>query len=235
VIRTPLVPFKLQLLDGSLMPMGHGRPAGMHQSTIVAAMKAAAGESVSPIAGEDPDLRPQMGFLWERAADLVWLGVPWQVALETAWKEYMAVAKVGPPERGPVETQLRVACDGILGTPDGWDRGGRTLESYKLTWKSMRKWEEDPEEHFAYWLVGERGYLWSLHSSGYPVFGYPAAGLATVRFFIFWGNGDYSRKPGRGPQATFTDLSFTYEELEENWRTILRWRDIVEARKREAA
>lgn len=219
---TQLAPFKLEMLDGSLNPMGHGRPAGRHLSEITRAMKEAMGENVTGIAGDaDSALRPLCGFLFERCTDLVWLGVPYAFAFQIAWAEYMAVAKVEMPvERGAVETQLRCQLEGILGTPDGLatQASGRQLvESYKGTWKSMRKWEEDPEEHFGIWMIAESSYLKMLQAEGKTV--------DTIRFFILWMNGDYSRKPGRGAQVTFTDVQFSQNEIDRNWLNVLTYRD----------
>lgn len=191
---------------------------GLHQSQIIRAKKRANGDKITGIEGEDPNLRAQWGFLWERAVDLVWVGVPWYLALEIAWKEYLGAAQVEIPKRGPVETQLRLEKDRILMTPDGLDHGNGLLESYKMTWKSMRKWLEDPEQYFWDWLDGEAGYIHTLREQRFPE-------LNTVRFFIFWANGDYTRKPGKGPQATFTDVKFSVDELERNWSSNLRWRD----------
>lgn len=189
-------------------------------------MKRASGESVDPIEGEDPRLRMQLGFLWERACTMVWQGIAWRDALEIVWKEYILIAPVGPPERGEVELQFRLMLDEVAQTPDGFDRKTWRLESYKFTYRSMRKWAEaegarEIAAHpFWTWLIGEAGYLLSLSKrEGRPVL--------TVRFFIFWANGDYSRKPGRGPQATFTDVTFTWEELLANWANVIKYRDYV--------
>lgn len=244
MIFTPLTPFKIEALDGSLLPMGHNRPEGIHQSQIIRLKKEAAGEKVTGIEGEDPDLRTTIGFLWERAVNMVWQGVPWRDALEIVWKEYCSVAKIGPPDRGDVETQLRVESDGVLMTPDGlaWTTVPGTVgsgyrieplrtESYKLTWRSLRKWEEDaasaaagiPPQHFWSWHDAEMGYLRAL-SKLHQV------ELRTCRFFIFWTQGDYSRKPGRGPQATFTDVTYTSDEIEAAWESTLRYKKYLEGK-----
>lgn len=219
---TPLEPFKIKLYDASFLPAGTNRPVGLHQSQIIRAKKAANGDKITGIEGEDPNLRAQWGFLWERAIDLVWQGVPWGIALEIVWREYLKVADLEVPKRGPVETQLHLEQDRILMTPDGLDHGNDVLESYKLTWKSMRKWEEDPEGYFWDWLDAEAGYIRTLRLQR-------SIPLECVRFFIFWANGDYSRKVGKGPQATFTDVCFSEEELERNWLSHLRWRDYIES------
>ena len=82
------------------------------------------------------------------------------------------------------------------------------LEEYKCTWRSLRRWNEDPEENFLYWFMQVKAYLQMLK-------------LTKVRFFIFWVNGDYTYKPGRGPQVTTQEFEFTKEELEDNWATLM--------------
>lgn len=213
--------------------MGTDRVDGLHLSQIIYAMREAAGLPTGGIAGEDQALRPLLGFLWERVVSLVWMGVPYRDALEAAWKEYMSAVSTGPPDRGAqIETQLRLSRDNVLMTPDGFD--GTRLESYKLTWKSMRKWEEMPvgvdfdimqAEHFWPWIRSEMAYLGAMNESS-------STKILTVRFFIFWINGDYSRKIGRGAQATFTDLSFSLKELDANWSLLLKWRaEVLKGRK----
>lgn len=231
----------LPLVDASLNPMGHNRPAGLHLSTIIKAMREEEGEILSSIAGEDPSIRPLLGFLWERAVDAVWNGVPISAALEAAWKDYLIVAKLDLPDRGEVETQCKLELDGILMTPDGLAISSEALplggpaapgtihrktplriESYKLTWRSMKKWREDaasaaagePLEFFSHWMIAEAGYLHAFNQiNGWA--------LDTVRFFICWTQGDYSRKPGGGCQMSVTDVTFTPEELQANWDKVL--------------
>lgn len=165
-------------------------------------MQQASGGATGPIEGEQEGLRPQAGFLFERA-------------LENTWKEYHR-------ETRPVELQFTVEYDGIVGTPDGLETLDNTLLSMKLTWKSMRKWEEDPTSHFVDWFAREQGYLWMLRQGGSSL---GRLKVDKLRFLIFWVNGDYSRKMGRGPQITDTLFQFSDEELERNWNTIVRYRD----------
>lgn len=222
---TPLKPFKIEARDGSLQLMGTGREPGLHLSSIIKEKKRAAGESVSGIDGEQDNLRSTLGFLWERVLDLVWLGVGYRDALEIAWKEYLEMAHLEIPGRTEDrEVQLRLEANQIKMTPDAFDRGAWRLESYKLTWRSMRAWEQELEAKFWSWLDAEAAYLLALSErEGKPVL--------KVLFVVFWINGDYSREkwvPGaryRGPQATWTEVEFTQEELEYRWRTIIRYRD----------
>ncbi len=214
----------LELRDAKLNLMGVGRPEGRHQSELVYAMKAASGENVSAIAGEDDATRPQAGFLWELALEWVLLGCPPDFAMASAFKRYFGVARPNlPVTRGPVESQVRLLQDGVHMTPDGFDRESGCLEQYKWTWKSMRKWSEGhgAEEYFWPWLVAEKNCLWALSKQENRL-------ICRVRFFIMWTMGDYSRKPGGGPQVTVTEFEFTEGELEENWKIALRYRDFLD-------
>lgn len=228
---TPLQQFQIDFRRADFSAFGTGRdPTHLHLGEIIRAKKAAAGDRIDGIEGEQENLRAQIGFLWERAVGMVWQGIPWAAALEIVWKEYCSVAQIGPPERGYVESQLRIEHDGIRMTPDGLDENG-WLESYKFTYRTMRKWEEDAEGEFWSWLEAEAGYVYAINrlrtdpcpeGCGCEKTAPPLLGC---RFFIFWANGDYSRKPGRGPQATYTEVRWTPEELESNWQGILRYRD----------
>lgn len=236
MIFTPLQPLKLESLDGSLLPMGTNRPTGCHQSSLIKEMKIANGENVSSIPGEDPALRPLIGFLYERVVDLIWMGVDYHEAFDQVWKEYWRVAKVDL-DRGKVVNQIRTSCDGILGTPDGLDLEKGRIESYKFTWRSKRKWEEAAEEEFWPWLKSEAGYLYAINQTGWregDKLHRAEAPIFTCRFFIFWANGGYSRKPGDGPQATYTDVTWGERELYENWQTLLTYKAYLESKSAEA-
>jgi hypothetical protein len=102
-------------------------------------------------------------------------------------------------------------------TPDGFNPHLSMLDSYKLTWRSMGKWNEDVEEHFWPWLVAEKAYLWAYTMQ-------LGIDILTCRFYICWVNGDYTKKPGHGPQATQCDMICTRQELEDNWKSVLLYR-----------
>ena len=190
---------------------------GEHLGEILRAMKKAADEKVTSVAGEDPAIRAQLGFLWERAVEMVWAGVAWKDALEITWKEYCV------EQLQVTASQSRLEMDGVKLTPDGYHEIAGVL-SFKLTWKSMKKWEQDPHEYFWSWLMAEQAYARAYSK----LFGRP---VTTCRFYIFWVNGDYSYKPGRGPQATFCDVEFDPDESERDWQTILRYRAWMRAEK----
>lgn len=192
--RTRLQLYDFTPMDASYVPIGkgQGRKSGVHVSGLIKAYFKAQGEP-EPKSPESwqTDIGRQAGFLWENA-------------MEFAFKEYMA------KDRSAVIKQLRTETDGVHGTPDGLD--GDVLEEYKCTWKSLRKWEEDPEANFQYWFMQVKAYLYMLD-------------LRKVRFFIFFVNGDYKWDKGLGPRIVRTEeFEFTKEELEDNWLKLMAHR-----------
>lgn len=193
---TGLKLYDFQELNGDLQPKGKGRSSGMHVSGLVkAAYIEQFKKTPGPIEGEQPFVRSTMGFIWERA-------------LEFAFKEYMQA------ERKFVIKGRTVELDGVIGSLDGINVKDGCVEEYKCTWRSMRKWSDDPEAEFWMWLAQVKAYC---HMTNHT----------RVRFFIFWVNGDYSYKTGRGPQVTTCEMEFTKEELEDNWRMLLAHMNIA--------
>ena len=178
------------------MPMGHGRRTDIvHQSELIKIAKAAAGEPVDGIEGETDGFRAQLGFLFERA-------------LEIVWTEYWRIER-------DVETQLSLERDGIAGTPDGFNYETNRLESYKLTWRSARKWNEDIEGNFWPWLMQEKGYMAMLNQHlDEPV--------TEVDYWVGFALGDY-KGPWRLGVWTET-LTFSEAEIHDNWQTMLRYK-----------
>ena len=218
--------------DASLQPMGLGRPKGRHLSEILSAMDAAAGKEMSTPPGEQEWMRAQVGFLWEKAIEYVAQGMDYHDAMEEVWGELLLASR-------PVEKQLHFEYDNIHMTPDGFHTEEEVLEEYKFTWRSSNKWgalpvvegEErekvevnaSPERHFSRWLGQVRGYI----HAGNKIKAWPRP-IHTCRFIIFWAGGDYSYKPGRGPQPTQCMVTFPPEELEEGWEVVRAYRDWLE-------
>jgi hypothetical protein len=212
------------LLRADFTKIGEGRSPKRHLSEITRAIKEAAGGNVEAIEGEQDGLRPQAGFLFERA-------------LENVWKEYHR-------ETRPVELQFNVELDDIVGTPDGLETLDENLLSMKQTWMSMRKWEEDlasikagePVQHFVEWFAREPGYLQMMRKGVTTVDGVSlrlSPSIRRVRFLVFWVNGDYTRRVGRGVQITNTLLEFADKDLDKNWKTILNYRDWLDKKEKE--
>lgn len=209
---SPLRPLTFTMRDASGKLMGEGREAGLHLSEIVRAIKAASGEKVDGMAGEDENVRPQEGFWWE-------------AALEYAFKTFMG------KERPDIRWQVKLEHDGINSTPDGYHADDQVLVSAKHTARSMRKWEADTEavnsgahaEHFWPWFMHDMGCLkmWNAQSD---------QRLYTMRYFIHWSHGDWSRdfKKNTGrPQPTTCDVTFSDEAIERNWQLMLLWKERV--------
>lgn len=192
--------FNFTPLSANWQEMGKGRPDGLHLSDILYGKMYddAFGEPAwkkDPEDPEHPNIRMQMGFFWERMVEMV-------------WKEFCG-------EQGIVDTQLQVEKDGIHMTPDGVITEGehKRLIECKATWRSLKRWEEDPQEEFRVWFWQAMAYCHAL-------------GLDTVEFWVFWVNGDYRYKNGRGPIALKQRFSFDQQELEDNWRSILAYAEI---------
>lgn len=89
----------------------------------------------------------------------------------------------------------------------------------------------DPESNFGEWITRSAGYL-KMFNSSRPCLGNGCTPgqeehcdhlIYQVRFIIFWVNGDYSYQKGRGPQPTECIITFTPEELDDDWETTLTY------------
>lgn len=182
---------------------------------ILRVMKEASGENVSNIEGETEGFRAQMGFLLERA-------------LEKTFKEYVEVDDPLHQLLNIEDTDWQMALDheGIVGHPDGYDKLNNRLISVKLTWKSARKWEESFDQHFRWWIMQEMSYAYML--SQQPQIQEP---ILDVLYVIGFMNGDY-----KGPWrlGVWTDLiTFTPEELVDNWSVMQSYRRFLLEQKEE--
>jgi len=189
------------LRTAELRPMGEGRPAGLHLGQIIQAMRIAAGLPQGAPDGDQPGVRLAEGFLWEIACEYMLSGVAYDEAMELAFKRYMLHLRVG------IVKQVQLVRDGIHMTPDALDPATGALESYKVTRKKMPHTQDLFEEKFWPWLVQEKAYCL-------------AAGVDTVRWYVLFQAGDYSRGPGSGPKAVTSTGVFTPKELVENWKGV---------------
>jgi hypothetical protein len=146
----------------------------------------------------------QEGFLWESAVEYVLGGVTLDEAIELAFKRYMLHLRTG------LVKQIRLIRDDIHMTPDALDPVAGALESYKCTRKKMPHTQSAFEEKFWPWLVQEKGYCL-------------AAGVDTVRWYVLFQAGDYSKGPGSGPKAVVSTGTFTPEELVDNWASVMTY------------
>lgn len=206
-------------LDAALQPMGTGRGTELHLGTIIREMKRAADESVDSIPGEQEWLRAQVGFLWEVAVEYVAAGMALDEAIELAFKRHMRTLR-------QMERQVRLERDGIHMTPDGID--SPYLLSWKATWRGAGKAGfgqgdseaglADFEDNFWSWHTAEKAY-----AAAAQIAGLLPAGDATCRFEVLWVRGDY--RGAGGPKALACEVTWTPEEMEENWLGILAHRD----------
>ena len=100
--------------------------------------------------------------------------------------------------------------DGIYMTPDGL-HPDEILWEFKVTWKSMTKMITDGYDHKSFWP-------WRAQNMGYL----KPLGWTRVHQCVLFINGDY-----RGERPTFVelDVEYTKQEVEDNWRLILKHKD----------
>ena len=183
-----------------------GERSGLHLSQIIHQMKVGMGEKVGPVESDtQPDLRLLEGFLFEVALEYMHGGVPYDKAMDMAFKRFMM--KV----REDVSTQLHLEKDGIKMTPDGFFKVEGILESYKLTRRTYRKAKTQTlfEENYWAWLMQEKAYAWACE-------------VDTARWYVLFQAGDYGKGVGSGPICMTCECVFTVEELAENWANVLR-------------
>ena len=202
------------MLDAGLKPMGEGRPEGLHLSEIIHDWKAGLGEKVGAPPDDQEGVRLVEGFLWETALEYVCAGVGIDEAMDLAFKRYMIAL------RSDIVTQIKVEKDGIHMTPDGFNKAEGLTESYKLTRRSFKraKSAEDFKTNFWAWIVQEQGYCLAL-------------GVDTARYIVLWQAGDYSGGPGDPPKMMECTITFTVEELIENWGRVCAYADKIEKRR----
>lgn len=192
--------------------MSEDRPEGLHLGQVVRELMKGKNPTWNdgPL-DEDGAARIQAGFMWERAVELSLGGVPAGMAMEIAFKQYMSGLRIPPAK------QLRVTYDGLHMTPDADRPEDGVIESYKLTWKSMKKIAtvELLFQHFEHWLVAEMGYCKAL-------------GRRIVEWYVFLVMGDYTYKPGSGAQVAVFRTEFTDAEIEHNWLRIQGQRRLME-------
>lgn len=148
-----------------------------------------------------------------RMGRYVEVGFIWEMLVEWGWRHRM-----GARRRNRVVSQVEMEADGIIMTPDGFDPiddlgidENGVVEEYKATWRTSRRWAEDPESNFWEWLERVKCYC-RVH------------GTRRCRFFILWVNGDYKES---GPQSWVIELLFTQREIEEAWAMAIRHRGLM--------
>lgn len=201
--------FPLSRRREDLTLIGDGRRPGKHVSDSIRRMKVEMGENVGGIPGEAPWLRPQIGFLFEFALEVMAAtGCRYDEALAVALKRHLAA------DRTNVEKQLRLVYDDIHGTPDGLDLDNRCMESYKCTWRSSRGSEDLTFflEKFWTWDLQERAYL-KMYNETHEEKVY------SCRWIVLFVCGDYRRPIG--PRCQTTMVTWSPEEIDRAWESIV--------------
>lgn len=183
-----------------------GERSGLHLSQIIHQMKIGMGDKVGPVESDtQPDLRLMEGFLFETALEYMHGGVPYDQAMDLAFKRMMMKVREG------VSTQIHLEKDGIKMTPDGFNEKEGYLESYKLTRRTFRKAKTQQlfEENYWAWLCQEKAYAWAL-------------GVDEARWYVLFQAGDYGKGVGTGPICMTCQCTFTVDELKDNWDNVLK-------------
>lgn len=104
--------------------------------------------------------------------------------------------------------------DGVHGTPDLLDLYDEAVEECKLTWLST-KHEVDSQKFWHYWV--------QLRAYCYMVGLTMGDGWSIGRLHVCFVNGNYKYgDDGSGPVYKVWECRFTKEELEKNWRMLLK-------------
>lgn len=201
---TPWREYNPPVLDASLQAMGHGRAEGVHLSHILHKIKVGLGEKVGAVEGDQGDVRLIEGFLFEVAIEYVSVGMPFDQALELAFKRYQMEVWA------KTHNQVKVERDGIHMTPDAFDPVAGELISFKVTRRTLRNaaTKDDFETNFWAWVMQEKSYAYAL-------------GVDTARWVVLWQAGDYGKGVGSSPRILECKAVFTPQELADNWRVVL--------------
>lgn len=141
---------------------------------------------------------------WEEAA---LVGLLWEDAVSQA-----LTTQFHRSGDGGIEPVGELEHDGVLLTPDGYDPVEDAVWEFKATWKSSRT---APEEVWRY-LVQLKAYCHVL-------------GTRVGKLVVLYVCGDYQR-PQR-PQRVGRRLTFSAQELEENWRMIVGGARVMKERR----
>lgn len=195
--------FPIEMRTADLEPLGNRE--GLHLSSVLNRIKVALGEKVTPIDGDQENVRPQEGFLWETALEYHIAGMSMDDSIDLAFKRYMVALRTG------IVKQVKVVRDEIRMTPDGFNHTLGEVESYKHTRRSLRNARDQAEfeNNFWYWLMQEKSYCYAL-------------GVDTARWIVLWAAGDYSKGWGSGPRVLQSVATFTPQELVGNWQVVLK-------------
>jgi len=171
-------------------PEPSDRTLGIHLSDIYSDIAVSSGMDSFSKEGGVPNLRMEMGFIWERT-------------LEAEFKK----RAMQPDPSGPEIIRVgEIVVDGIPMSPDGICLDPWKLCEYKLTWMSSNR---DPQDNWR-WMTQIKGYLY-----GVSVF---FDRLTTeCDLHVLYVNGDYRNS---GPEYWCYELRFSSTEIEETWNML---------------
>jgi hypothetical protein len=206
--------------DGSAM--GVGRSKGLHLSDVLRHIRGEMGLAVDdtplPDAPAAVKARIMGGFIFENC-------------IERAWKE------LGPASRN-VRRPPELLVDGIYMSPDGFCDEEFSVDEYKSTEKTRRKWDlglqllQDGEEAalpFEQTTIFRDHWNWFMQLMAYCL------GLSTNRgnLIVWWRRGNYGKDwkdENSKADVRMYPFDFDNEELERNWTTILAHAAVVRAK-----
>jgi hypothetical protein len=186
--------------DGSTININQGgdpRTPGVHLSGVIRWIAIQMGV-LTPDDRDCTDDRNEIGQAVQRFP----LEARLKMAVGLAWEDWLS-SQYPDVMYHPGEMEL----DGILMTPDGL-HPNETLYEFKVTWKSAFKLFNEGYDHKSFWM-------WRAQNMGYL----KALGWRKVRQCILYVNGDYR---GSLPQFVELDVEYTQEEIDDNWRLMLK-------------
>lgn len=192
---------QVELLGLEMPILGTGnnpRSPGLHLSDVV--------NDLMAVTGMDQKYK---GNTWSRQPTMN-AGFVWEEVIFNNWEDYLSVAlaklmgrKLSWYQTGELEH------DGIYLTPDGVDvtlpHPGWVLQEAKCTWKSAKN---GPADNWRY-MVQAKAYCMAL-------------GITQVMMHVLYLMGEYK---GGGPEYKPWLITFTPEELAENWDMLKNHRD----------
>ena len=167
------------------------RPSGVHVSDIIRDIENTVTKKGQRkgVAELTEDEKNRMGVYTS-------MGWAWELIIRPALRDVYFAGDDRFTVVGPVP------CDGIIGTPDGFDCDDYCLEEFKATWRSSRR---DIVDDFWSWQVQMKAYCYML-------------GTQTARLRVFFVNGDYRES---GPQIKMWEFLYDDEELRQNWTMLV--------------
>lgn len=195
-------PFPRGPINAAGQPWGEGRSTGLHVSEIIRFIR----ERVTGIKYVEQEGDPNWALI----------GLIFENMIEDAFSRYMSAAR-----RDLIVSQSELCVDGVYLTPDAFNVEDGVCEEFKATYRSLRKLNEPDGmvTHFWPWLTQVAAYCYAL-------------GCDTARIVALFVMGDYSyRPPDGGPQIRCIEVTFTPQELEDNWKMLLANADAVRKEK----